>query len=245
MGRVVLIGANSGILVELSRLFAGEGAELVLVARNSEKLSALGADLIVRGAKSVQTLPFDAERPNEHQALGDQICSLGGDIDTVVIGHGSLPDQAMCQNSYEATERELRVNLLSPIALCTYFANYFEQRRSGSLTVITSVAGDRGRQSNYIYGAAKGGLSIFLQGLRNRLARANVHVMTVKPGFVDTPMTAHIKKGPLFASAEKVAGTIYQGIKRKSDVLYTPLFWLGIMTIIRNIPEFIFKKMKL
>jgi short-subunit dehydrogenase len=135
--------------------------------------------------------------------------------------------------------------LLSPIACLTWLANYFETRGKGNITVITSVAGDRGRQSNYIYGAAKGGLSIFLQGLRNRLAPKGVSVTTIKPGFIDTPMTAHIKKGPLFASPETVGKRIHQAMLKGESVVYTPFFWRFIMLIIQHIPEFIFKKMKL
>lgn len=245
MEKVVLIGSNSAIVTEIARLYAVKGASLGLAARDSVKATALAEDLKVRGAQSVTVFPFDAERPSEHQSLCDHIVAAMEDVDTVVVGHGSLPDQSLCQSSFEATERELKVNFLSPVAIATYFGNYFEQRGKGSLAVITSVAGDRGRQSNYVYGAAKGGLSLFLQGLRNRLAAKNITVLTVKPGFVDTPMTAHLPKGPLFASPEKIARDVFSGLRRKRNILYTPIFWLPIMTIIRLIPEAIFKKLKL
>jgi len=131
------------------------------------------------------------------------------------------------------------------VAFLTWLANYFEKRGKGNITVISSVAGDRGRQSNYIYGSAKGALSVFLQGLRNRLAPRGVSVTTIKPGFIDTPMTADIKKGPLFASAELVGTRVYKAMKRGESVVYTPFFWRFIMLIIIHIPECIFKRLKL
>jgi short-subunit dehydrogenase len=163
----------------------------------------------------------------------------------VLIAHGDLPDQVDCQRTYEKTESALRSNLLSPIAFLTWLANYFEARRKGNITVIGSVAGDRGRQSNYVYGTAKGGLATFLQGLRNRLAPAGVSVTTIKPGFVDTPMTQHLPKGPLFAEAHTVGQRIHKAMLRGESVVYTPWFWRFIMAIILHIPEAIFKKMRL
>jgi short-subunit dehydrogenase len=130
--------------------------------------------------------------------------------------------------------------------LLTHLANRFEAQKHGSIAVISSVAGDRGRQSNYVYGTAKGAVTIFLQGLRNRLHKSGVQVLTIKPGFVDTPMTAGIyKKGPLWAAPEAIARSIQSGIEKRRDVIYTPLFWMGIMSIIKAIPEWIFKKLKL
>jgi len=129
--------------------------------------------------------------------------------------------------------------------LLTLLANRFEAQRHGTLAVIGSVAGDRGRQSNYVYGTAKGALAIFLQGLRNRLHPAGVRVLTVKPGFVDTPMTASFKKGPLWAAPEAVAAAIVAAVERGRDVIYTPWFWWGIMTLIKLVPERVFKKLKL
>jgi short-subunit dehydrogenase len=168
-----------------------------------------------------------------------------GEIDAALIAHGDLPNQGECQRGWTDTESALTTNFLSPVAFLTWLGNYFDTRGKGNITVISSVAGDRGRQSNYIYGSAKGALSVFLQGLRNRLAPRGVSVTTIKPGFIDTPMTAAIKKGPLFASAELVGKRIHKAMKRGESVVYTPFFWRFIMLIIIHIPECIFKKLKL
>ena len=143
------------------------------------------------------------------------------------------------------TLQEFQINLVSVVSLLTLLANYFEKQGKGCIAVISSVAGDRGRQSNYIYGAAKGGLTIFLQGLRNRLSKAGVCVLTIKPGFVITPMTENFKKGFLWAQPQQVAKAIVSAIRRRKNVIYVPWFWRWIMLVIRNIPENVFKRMSL
>jgi short-subunit dehydrogenase len=140
---------------------------------------------------------------------------------------------------------EFTTNAISYMALMTRLANVFEAQKWGCLAVISSVAGDRGRGSNYVYGAAKGAVSLFAQGLRNRLSKSGVVVVTIKPGFVDTPMTAHLKKNPLFAKPAPVGRRIYTAMLRGESVVYVPWFWWWIMLIIRNIPEAIFKKLSL
>jgi decaprenylphospho-beta-D-erythro-pentofuranosid-2-ulose 2-reductase len=245
MKRVVIIGATSAIATQTARNFAADGAALFLIARNQEKLASLAADLQVRGASAVSTATFNASDLPSHEQLMESAARSLGEIDAALIAHGDLPDQKKCQASWQATEDALRTNLESPIAFLTWLGNYFESRRQGNITVISSVAGDRGRQSNYVYGAAKGALSTFLQGLRNRLAPLGVSVTTIKPGFVDTPMTQHLPKGPLFASAETVGARVYKAMKRGESVVYAPFFWRFIMLIIQHIPECIFKKLKL
>jgi short-subunit dehydrogenase len=193
----------------------------------------------------VHTAVFNARDLASHDQLLEGAFHSLGEIDAALIAHGDLPEQKECERSWTDTERAFTTNLLSPLACLTWLANYFETRGKGNITVISSVAGDRGRQSNYVYGAAKGGLSTFLQGLRNRLAPKGVSVTTVKPGFIDTPMTAHIKKGPLFASPEAVGKRVHQAMLKGEAVVYTPFFWRFIMLIILHIPEFIFKRMKL
>jgi short-subunit dehydrogenase len=136
-------------------------------------------------------------------------------------------------------------NCISVISLLTHLANYFEKQRSGCVAVITSVAGDRGRQSNYVYGAAKGAVNIFLQGMRNRLSKVGVTVLTIKPGLVDTPMTAGLPKNFLFADPAVVGTRIFNAIMRGKEIVYVPWFWRWIMLIIRTIPESVFKRMKL
>lgn len=245
MQKVLIIGATSAIAEAVARRLAEQGERIYLLARNKEKLAAIAADLTIRGAESVNYAILDINNFYDHrQALDQAIDKLDG-LDIVLIAHGTLPDQKVCENDFGVTLRELNTNAISTLSLLTRIANYMEQRKSGTLAVISSVAGDRGRQSNYVYGAAKGMTTIFLQGLRNRLQPSGVRVMTIKPGFVDTPMTKDFKKGLLWATPEQVAGDILKGIEKQRDVLYTPFFWRYIMLIIKAIPEKIFKKMTL
>ena len=168
------------------------------------------------------------------------------DIDIVLVAHGSLPDQSACENSVEITIDAIKTNALSTITFLTQIAPFFEQSESGVIAVIGSVAGDRGRQSNYVYGSAKAMVASFCSGLRQRLFKSGVHVITVKPGFVDTPMTRDFKKGILWATPEKVARDIVQACDSPTrSVVYTPSFWAFIMLVIQHIPEMIFKKLKL
>jgi decaprenylphospho-beta-D-erythro-pentofuranosid-2-ulose 2-reductase len=243
--KVLIVGATSAIAYETAKLFAKERAELFLVGRSPEKLAAVQDDLRVRGAKRVEMFPLDLIDLDRHQELIDTAIAALGELDAVLIAHGTLSDQKACEQSAEKTIAELTVNCLSHISLLTILASYFEQRRRGCIAVISSVAGDRGRQSNYVYGTAKGALNVFLQGLRNRLYKAGVSVVTIKPGFVDTPMTAVLKKNALFANPATVGRAIYRAMKRGADVVYMPWFWFFIMAIIRNIPEPIFKRLKL
>jgi short-subunit dehydrogenase len=168
-----------------------------------------------------------------------------GGLDVALIAHGTLPDQSRCQERVADTLAALAVNFTATIALLTPLASRFEAQRQGCIAVITSVAGDRGRQSNYVYGAAKGGVEIFLQGLRNRLHRCGVAVVTLKPGFVDTPMTAAIPKNPLFASPRRVGRAIHRAIEARRDVVYIPWFWRPIMFLITSLPEAVFKRLRL
>ena len=162
-----------------------------------------------------------------------------------LIAHGALPDQARCQATADAAIAALDVNFVSAVAILTPLANRFEAAGRGCLAVVTSVAGDRGRQSNYVYGAAKGGLDRFLQGLRNRLHRAGVAVVTLKAGFVDTPMTAAMPQGPLFVSARRAGRAAHRAIERRRDVAYIPWFWRPIMGVVRALPEALFKRLRL
>lgn len=245
MLKILVIGATSAIAQETIKFFAADGAEFFLVARNPEKLAMIADDLRVRGAKRIETYALDLTRLDQHQPLIDAAIETLGVIDAVLMAHGTLPDQQAIENDVQATLHELNVNFLSAASLLTLLGTIFEQQKRGVIAVISSVAGDRGRGSNYIYGTAQGAKSLFLQGLRNRLAKANVTVLTIKPGFVDTPMTADIKKNPLFASSTSVGKAIYTAMKNERDVLYVPFFWMFIMMIIRNIPERIFKKLSL
>jgi len=245
MLKILIIGATSVIAHETTKYFAAEGAELFLVGRNPEKLAIIKADLEVRGAKCVETYVLDLAELDKHEVLINAAEKALGGLDAVLIAHGTLGDQAASQTSVEVTLKELNTNFLSAISLLTIIGNRFEAQRRGVIAVISSVAGDRGRQSNYVYGTAKAGLTAFLQGLRNRLAKSNVTVLTIKPGIVDTPMTAQVKKNPLFANPAQVGYSIYKAMKAGKDEIYVPWFWRYIMLIIVHIPEFIFKRLSL
>ncbi len=243
--KILIVGATSAIAYETAKLFARDRAELFLVGRSPEKLTVVQDDLRVRGAKRVEIFPLDLADLQRHQELIDTALAALGELDSVLIAHGTLSDQRAGEQSAAQTIEQLTVNCLSAISILTILANYFEQRRRGCIAVISSVAGDRGRGSNYVYGTAKGALNVFLQGLRNRLYRSGVAVVTIKPGFVDTPMTAGLKKNFLFASPASVGKTIYNAMNKGGDVVYVPWFWFIIMLLIRNIPEPLFKRMKL
>ena len=245
MKRVLIIGASSAIAEAAARLWAVQGASLFLVARKADRLQAIAADLSVRGAAKVGTQIMDATDVAAHAAMFDAALAELGGIDIALIAHGTLPDQKACEASVELALKEIDNNGLSVIALATCLANLMEAQGSGCIAVISSVAGDRGRQSNYVYGAAKGMVTRFLQGLRNRLAKKGVQVLTIKPGFVDTPMTAAFKKGALWAQPDDVARGILAAIEKGKDEVYLPGFWWLIMAIIRHIPEPIFKKLSL
>lgn len=245
MQKVLIIGATSAIAEATARLFAQRGDHLYLLARNQERLNSIVQDLTVRGAAAVQGAQLDAAQFDSHAALLDKAISALGGIDVVLIAHGVLPNQAACAADFTQTLAAFNTNAISKISLLTHLANVMERQQSGTLAVITSVAGDRGRQSNYVYGAAQSAMNTFLQGLRNRLNPAHVQVITIKPGFVDTPMTADFKKGALWAKPDAIATGIVRAINKGQNEVYLPWFWRFIMLIIVNIPEFIFKKLKL
>lgn len=245
MRKMLIIGATSAIAQATAKLFAQQGDAMFLVGRDADKLEAIAADLKVRGATKVVYITLDLNEFAQHADLIEQAHTRLEGLDTVLIAYGALDNQQAGQQDYAKAEQTLRTNFLSVVSLLTLIANRLEKQHYGCIAVISSVAGDRGRQSNYIYGSAKGALSIFLQGLRNRLHSANVCVLTIKPGFVDTPMTVDYKKGLLWAKPETVARGIYRAIKHRRNTVYLPWFWWFIMLIIRIIPEFIFKRMKL
>jgi len=245
MKKVLIIGATSAIAQATARIYAAKGDALFLVARTTEKVESVANDLKVRGASKVETMAADLLNFDQHELILKQSVAALGGLDVVLIAHGTLGDQQKSAETYAVAERELRTNLLSVISLLTPIASYFEAQKSGVIAVISSVAGDRGRQSNYVYGTAKGALNIFLQGLRNRMYPSGVCVLTIKPGFVDTPMTEAIKKNPLFASPDAIAKGIYRAINAKRDIAYLPWFWFWIMLIIKHVPERIFKRLKL
>lgn len=242
---MLIVGATSAIAHETAKCFAKEGAEFFLVARSPQKLADIGNDLKVRGAQRIETYVLDVTELERHQEMIETAIATLDGLDMVLIAHGTLGDQQKCQRSVAETLKEFTTNCTSVISLLTILADYFEQQKRGCIAVISSVAGDRGRQSNYVYGAAKGALSVFLQGLRNRLSKSGVAVVTVKPGLIDTPMTAAVKKGLLAASAKGVGESIYRAMKSRKEVVYLPWFWRPIMLIVRTIPEPVFKRLSM
>lgn len=244
MKRTLIIGATSAIAQATARHLAARGDRLFLIARTEAKLEAVMQDLRARGAEVCGAVA-DLNVFDRHEALLTEATQALGGLDVVLIAHGTLSDQKAGERDYRVTEEELRTNFLSVVSLLTLLANRLEAQRGGTIAVISSVAGDRGRGSNYIYGTAKGALSLFLQGLRNRLHPAGVRVVTLKPGFVDTPMTANVKKNALFASSDTVAQGIVAALDKGRDVVYLPAFWYLIMLLIRAVPERLFKRLKL
>lgn len=245
---VLILGSTSGIARALARRLAAGGARLVLAARDPEGLADQVADLEARSGAEVAAEPFDAlDLDGLPELFRRCLVRAGGAVDGVVLAHGVLPDQLAVQSDPAAARRSLEVNLTSAVVLLGLAADHLEARGNGWIAAISSVAGDRGRQSNYVYGCAKAGLSAFLSGLRNRLARRNVHVLTVKPGFVDTAMTRGLVKpgSPLVASPDRVSRDIERAIRRRRNVLYTPWFWRPIMLVVRLVPEPLFKRLGL
>ena len=245
MKKILIIGATSAIAENAARIWAKAGCSMFLVARSQERLEVIAKDLIVRGAFSVDKFCMDLTQFDQQDAMINAAYAFLGEIDVALIAHGTLSNQVACELSLQLTLQEINTNALSVISLLTLLANRFEERKSGTIAVISSVAGDRGRQSNYVYGSAKAMVSAFTSGLRQRLAKSNVHILTVKPGFVDTPMTKKFTKGPLWTKPQVIASQIVQACNSKRGILYAPRFWWVIMAIIKLIPETVFMKLKL
>lgn len=245
MKKILIAGATSAIARAFARTAAEKGDALFLVARSEPRLQETAADLKVRGAASVGTFVMDLRDTARFVELIAAAEKAMGGLDTLLIAHGTLTDQDAAQTDMVLLDREMATNFTSAAALMTLVANKFEANKAGSIGVITSVAGDRGRQKNYMYGAAKAGLIAYASGLRGRLLPAGVSVTDIRPGFVDTPMTAGVPKGPLFAQADSVGRSIYRSIEKRKDVVYVPGFWRFIMMIIKSVPEPIFKRLKI
>jgi decaprenylphospho-beta-D-erythro-pentofuranosid-2-ulose 2-reductase len=249
MQKILIFGATSSIAQSVAKIFAEKDASLFLVARSEEKLRQVAQDLDARGKGSVEFLVADPAKISDQKFLFPQIEARFPIYDTVIVAYGSLPNQQEAATHPEEFLDAVEVNFSSVATLLMPIVEKFERNAQTELprriVVIGSVAGDRGRQSNYVYGASKGALAIFLQGLRNRLAPRGIQVLTVKPGFVDTPMTADMKKGLLFASPDRVARHIVKAIERGRNELYTPWFWRPILLVIRSIPEILFKRLRL
>jgi short-subunit dehydrogenase len=241
---ILVAGATSAIALHACRVFAAAGARFHLLGRDTEKLSVIAADLSVRGSSEVSTAQFDAAEPTRWDEVIDAAERHIGAIDLAIIAYGTLPDEDACRAELSGLHQALTVNGVSTVMLMAAISARFEKMKRGQIVVISSVAGDRGRSSNYIYGSAKAMVSQFASGLAQRLAPLGIHVLVVKPGFVDTPMTAKFPKGVLWSSPDKVAREICLAITRERAVIYTPGFWRIIMRVVREIPESIFRRIR-
>jgi decaprenylphospho-beta-D-erythro-pentofuranosid-2-ulose 2-reductase len=245
--RIVIIGATSAIAEHCARLWVkNESVDLTLVGREASKTERVAADLRVRSPQSVvNILEANFIDPLSIRQLVDGIIAAGA-VHTVLIAHGSLPDQAVCQQDLNACHEALTVNGLSPVLFAEAFAGHMQKANRGTLAIIGSVAGDRGRQSNYVYGSAKGLVARYAQGLQHRLAGTDVKVVLVKPGPTDTPMTAHLTdQHTHLAKVDNVARLIVEGIEKGRLVIYAPAKWKFIMLIIIHIPSRIFASLNI
>lgn len=245
--RVVILGALSAIATAAARIYAAEGAALVLAARNEERLSALAADLRARGATDVaiSAMDLEAEAIRADMYLNAWAAHLGG-IDHVHLVYGYLGSQAEASASPAELTRIVASNFASAVHWCEAAANILRAQKHGALVAVSSVAGDRGRQSNYAYGAAKGGLALYVQGIAHSLAGTGARAVAVKPGFVDTPMTDGLNKGgPMWASADQIGRALYRAAEKGGPIQYAPGKWRLVMAIIRAVPSFLFHRTKL
>lgn len=245
MKRVLIIGATSAIAEHCARIWADNGDALHLVARNDQFVQIIAADLKVRGASKVTTYCADLNDMEKHDEVLDKADQALGNVDIVLVAHGTLSNQKECELSVAETLAEIKTNALSTVSLLTLIANRFEAKKNGTICVISSVAGERGKASNYVYGSAKAMVTTFTSGLRQRLYKSNVGVVTIKPGFVDTPMTSQFKKGFLWVKPNLVAAKIVHAIEKQKNEVYVPLFWWIVMTIIKGMPSTIFRKVSL
>ncbi|WP_455283527.1 SDR family NAD(P)-dependent oxidoreductase [Cupriavidus necator] len=246
--RIVIIGATSSIAEHCARNWVTEpGADITLVVRNSTKAEVIAADLRVRNPSAVIRI-VEADFVNA-SGIHQLVNTLAGEgpFDTVLIAHGSLPDQAACEQDLDAAKEALHVNGISPVLFAEAFAGHMAKANRGTLGIIGSVAGDRGRKSNYVYGAAKGLVTRYAQGLQHRMAltgRGGVNVVLIKPGPTATPMTAHMTaQAGKMARVDEVAKCIVDGMRAGKPVVYAPGKWAGIMMVIRHLPRLVFNRM--
>jgi short-subunit dehydrogenase len=243
--RIVIIGATSAIAEHCARIWVGDAeVDITLVARDKIKVDRVAADLHVRSPKSViRVIEADFIEPAAIRSCVDQIVAMGT-VHTVLIAHGTLPEQVLCQENLALCSDALIVNGISPVLFAEAFAGHMQIANQGTLAIIGSVAGDRGRKSNYAYGAAKGLVTRYVQGLQHRFAKSNVKVVLIKPGPTDTPMTSKLKqKVGNFARVEDVAARIVKGVYAAHPVVYAPPKWSLIMMVIRHLPRFVFNRM--
>ncbi|ABK15845.1 SDR family oxidoreductase [Syntrophobacter fumaroxidans] len=241
---VLILGANSDIARAIADKFAREeGAHLCLASRDTDELERLAKDIEVRHRTRVQIARFDALQFASHRLFYE---SLDPKPDTVVVAFGYLGNQSRAQAEFDEARKIVETNFLGCVSILEIIAEDFEARGRGTILAISSVAGERGRQSNYMYGSAKSALTTYLSGLRNRLYRRNVRVITVLPGFVRSKMTDGLRFPKMLSAVpEETADDVFRAFKSGADEVYTKWFWKWIMTVIRMLPERIFKRLRL
>lgn len=240
----IILGATSSMARAFARAVSDEGAAVYLAGRDMDELKRSASDCLARGARRAEALAFDARKPEGFAKIIEGVISEDGAVNAAVFV-GSMPKQESIDEDPGMIDGVVTDSYTGPARFLQLLAPVIEERGVGTVVGVASVAGDRGRIGNYVYGSAKAGFATYLSGLRNRLTRAGGHVVTVKPGFVDTAMTWGLEGMFLVAPPEKVAKDILRAVKRKRNVIYTPFFWRYIMLIIRHIPEPIFKKMSI
>ena len=240
----LVLGASSSVARAFARVVAEDGADVILAGRDMDDIKATAADIVIRTGAKAEALEFDAEATATHAAFARK-CAKRAKYFNVFLAFGAMPEQEEIDADFARAERTISVNYTGAVSVLHRLAPLLEAQGDGHVVVLSSVAGDRGRLKNYVYGSAKAGLNAYLQGLRARLFRKGVSVTTVKPGFMDTDMTWGLEGMFLVASPEQAARACLKAAKRRRHVVYVPVFWWGIMTIIRHIPEFIFKKMNI
>lgn len=248
MKNAIIFGANSEIAIATIEILLQNSYKLILLARDVENLKVKFKHYNVKYPNAVlEYVKYDAKDDIEEAYFDKIIKMFDGGIDLLFVAHGVLADEQICMNNWLQTKQLFQINSISILQICHYFANLFEKQKYGTIAVVSSVAGDRVRQSNYTYGTSKAVLSAYLSGIRNRLSSYNVNVLTILPGFVKTKMTEKFgeRNGFLWTSSNKIAKDIFKAINKRENILYTPFFWRYIMFIIKHIPEHIFKKMKL
>lgn len=242
--KVVVIGATSAIAEHCCRLWtAAETADFVLMARDTTKLEKIAADLEVRGARSISLAEPEFFNPAAIKAFADATVAAGP-VDVVLIAHGWLSDQQSCQNDLAFCRQSLDVNAVSPVLFAEAFAAHFARANRGTIAIVGSVAGDRGRKANYTYGACKGLLGRYAEGMQHRFAGSGVKIVLIKPGPTDTPMAAaHKAVGRRLASVEEVARGTVRALDLGKAVVYLPWKWWPIMTVFKLLPRFVFNRL--
>ena len=242
---VLILGATSPIARQVAKRYAEQGQPVFCAARDAEEAEAVASDIHLRHDVETASGHFDAREFDAHRDFVDEVVEAVGPIDVALVAFGDMGDQEEAQQDFEIARRVIEVNYTGAASIAEAVAAHLEERGDGSIIGISSVAGDRGRQSNYFYGSAKGAFALYLQGLRNRLFPEGVHVLTVKPGFVDTRMTFGMETAIPIASPEDVSRAIVKAEKKGKNKIYVPRFWAAIMGIIKSIPEVIFKRLSL